>query len=210
MEPTSSSQPTAASPQLPVHQRILQAGKALFATRGYEKTSTVAIARLAGTSESQLMKHFGSKEGLLEAIFDAAWAQLSTRFAALQSIKSPREKLNLLLETFLNALETDPATKELMLLEGRRVRKEGNLVVLTRGYLQFVQLVDTILTELKIGGELNPNLEVEAVRSGAIGLLEGMLRDQVLTRRMEYPAHFSSEQVRLVFSLFLQSIAPIT
>jgi AcrR family transcriptional regulator len=94
MEPTSSSQPTAASPQLPVHQRILQAGKALFATRGYEKTSTVAIARLAGTSESQLMKHFGSKEGLLEAIFDAAWAQLSTRFAALQSIKSPREKLN--------------------------------------------------------------------------------------------------------------------
>jgi hypothetical protein len=116
----------------------------------------------------------------------------------------------LLLETFLNALETDPATKELMLLEGRRVRKEGNLVVLTRGYLQFVQLVDTILTELKIGGELNPNLEVEAVRSGAIGLLEGMLRDQVLTRRMEYPAHFSSEQVRLVFSLFLQSIAPIT
>src|SRR3954471_5570893 len=135
--------------------RILMAAKQLFASRGYENTSTVAIARLAGTSESQLMKHFGSKEGLLEAIFDAAWAQLSTRFAALQSIKSPREELNLLLETFLNALETDPATKELMLLEGRRVRKEGNLVVLTRGYLQFVQLVDTILTELKIGGELN-------------------------------------------------------
>ena|SRR5438270_12982448 len=211
MEPTSSSQPpVASSPQLPVHQRILQAGKALFATRGYEKTSTIAIARLAGTSESQLMKHFGSKEGLLEAIFDASWAQLSAHFSALQSIKSAREKLYLLLETFLKALDSDPATKELMLLEGRRVRKEGNLVVLTRGYLQFVQLVDSILTELKTSGELNPTLEVEAVRSGAIGLLEGMLRDQVLTRRMEYPAHFSSEQVRLVFSLFLECIAPST
>jgi len=53
------------------HDRILMAAKQLFASRGYENTSTVAIARLAGTSESQLMKHFGSKEGLLEEIFDA-------------------------------------------------------------------------------------------------------------------------------------------
>ena len=200
--------PVNVSPQVPVHQRILQAGKALFATRGYEKASTVAIARLAGTSESQLMKHFGSKEGLLEAIFDTSWERLSTHFAALQKMKSPREKLYSLLETFLNALEGDPATKELMLLEGRRVRKEGNLVVLTRGYLQFVQLVDSILGELKTAGELNPKLDVEAVRSAAIGLLEGMLRDQVLARRMEYPAHFNSEQIRLVFGSFLSAVAP--
>jgi AcrR family transcriptional regulator len=191
-----------------VHQRILQAGRALFATRGYEKTSTVAIARLAGTSESQLMKHFGSKEGLLEAIFDITWEQLATHFARLKEIKSPRDKLFALLETFLNGLEADPASKELMLLEGRRVRKEGNLVVLTRGYLQFVQVVDGILMELKSSGELNPKLEIEAVRSAAIGMLEGMLRDQVLTRRMEYPAHFSSEQIRLVFASFLSAIAP--
>jgi len=200
--------PVNVSPQVPVHQRILQAGKALFATRGYEKASTVAIARLAGTSESQLMKHFGSKEGLLEAIFDTSWERLSTHFAALQKMKSPREKLYSLLETFLNALEGDPATKELMLLEGRRVRKEGNLVVLTRGYLQFVQLVDSILGELKTAGELNPKLDVEAVRSAAIGLLEGMLRDQVLARRMDYPAHFNSEQIRLVFGSFLSAVAP--
>ena len=196
------------SPQVPVHQRILQAGRALFATRGYEKTSTVAIARLAGTSESQLMKHFGSKEGLLEAIFDVTWEQLSAHFAKLDAIKSPRDKLYSLLETFLNALEGDPAGKELMLLEGRRVRKQGNLVVLTRGYLQFVKVVDSILTELKKSGELNPKLEVEAVRSATIGMLEGMLRDQVITRRMEYPAHFSTEQIRLVFVAFLNSVAP--
>lgn len=192
--------------QLPVHQRILQAGRALFATRGYEKTSTLAIARLAGTSESQLMKHFGSKEGLLEAIFDTAWSSLSAQFSALEAIASPRAKLLALLEAFLRTLESDPAIKELLLLEGRRVRKEGNLVILTRGYLQFIRVVDDILGELKNSGEMNPELEVEAVRSAAIGLLEGMLRDQVLTRRMDYPARFSQEQIRLVFTGFLDSI----
>jgi AcrR family transcriptional regulator len=194
------------SPQEPVHQRILNAGKALFATRGYEKTSTVAIARLAGTSESQLMKHFGSKEGLLEAIFDASWEQLSRHYPAVESLKSPNEKLFALLEVFVKAMDADAASKELMLLEGRRVRKEGNAVVLTRGYLHFIKMLDGILTELKTAGELNPKMEIDAIRSAAVGLLEGMLRDQVLARRMDYPAHFSAEQVRLIFVSFLKAV----
>ena len=53
---------------------------------GYENTSTVAIAREAGTSESQLMKHFGSKQGLLVAIFDRGWASMSERI----QVDSPR------------------------------------------------------------------------------------------------------------------------
>ena len=48
-------------PVLSSHDRILAAAKRLFASQGYEATSTMAIARLAGTSESQMMKHFGSK-----------------------------------------------------------------------------------------------------------------------------------------------------
>src|SRR3954466_14787343 len=128
MEPTSSSQPTATSPQLPVHQRILQAGKALFATRGYEKTSTVAIARLAGTSESQLMKHFGSKEGLLEAIFERGWQDLSQGIRVVQQLHAPAAKLRALLDVVIGGLNADAELKELMLLEGRRIRKEGNMI----------------------------------------------------------------------------------
>jgi len=59
------------SAELSSHDRILRAAKRLFAQNGYENTSTVAIARDAGTSESQLMKHFGSKQGLLVAF--RAW-----------------------------------------------------------------------------------------------------------------------------------------
>lgn len=208
MSQNENSKADVSSPE-PVHQRILNAGKALFATRGYEKTSTVAIARLAGTSESQLMKHFGSKEGLLEAIFDAAWEQLSSQYSGIESLQSPREKLFALLEVFVKSLDGDAATKELMLLEGRRVRKEGNVVVLTRGYLHFIKVLDGILVDLKKAGDLNPKMEIEAIRSAAVGLLEGMLRDQVLARRMDYPAHFSSDQVRLIFVSFLKAVGPM-
>jgi len=74
------------------HDRILLAAKRLFAESGYENTSTVAIARDAGTSESQLMKHFGSKQGLLVAIFDRGWASIGERIKAIPN-GSPADRL---------------------------------------------------------------------------------------------------------------------
>src|SRR5579872_1782937 len=109
----------------PPRDRIVLAAKQMFAERGYENTSTGAIARAAGTSESQLVKHFGSKEGLLETIFDQGWEMITARLNALEQSKDPRESVQRLLGGMLLSLEADPQLKDLMLLEGRRIRKEG-------------------------------------------------------------------------------------
>src|SRR5436305_722548 len=58
-------------------RRLLEAGKALFARFGFEQTSTAIIAREAGTSESQLVRYYKGKAGLLEAIFNDCWAALN-------------------------------------------------------------------------------------------------------------------------------------
>src|SRR5262245_48690913 len=131
------------APAPSTHDRILRVAKTLFANRGYEHTSTSAIARQAGTSESQLMKHFGSKAGLLEAIFIEGWTRITDEArAAAQNTSSPMEKLQGVSRCVLQHLERDPELKLLMLLEGRRIRKEGQMVALTEGFLGFVQLVD--------------------------------------------------------------------
>ena len=185
------------------HDRILNAAKHLFATRGYESTSTVAIARAAGTSESQLIKHFGSKEGLLEAIFDMGWERMSAMFPALQPIASPSERLEALLEMMLSGMERDPELKQLMLLEGRRIRKEGHMVLLTGGYLRLVQMADAMLTEMKTKGELRDDVEPQALRSALMGMLEAMMRDQVLADRLAFPARFKTDELRKIFQITL-------
>src|ERR1051325_3205791 len=170
--------PTASSPQPEAarapssRDRILAAAKQLFAARGYENTSTVAIARQAGTSESQLMKHFGSKEGLLEAIFDAGWEALGSQLAALQHLSSARQKLHALLDATLVGMERDPELKQLLLLEGRRIRREGRMVLMTGGFLAYVNIIDGILSEMRAAGQLRPDLNPQAVRSGLIGMFE--------------------------------------
>src|SRR5712691_2092365 len=88
------------------HDRIREAAKALFAKQGYEATTTAAICRLAGTSQSQLIKHFTGKQGLLEAIFEYAWEQLNPAIH-LFFVKnpSPTEKLKIVLDMVLSFLE---------------------------------------------------------------------------------------------------------
>jgi AcrR family transcriptional regulator len=188
--------------------RILAAAKQLFAARGYENTSTVAIARLAGTSESQLMKHFGSKEGLLESIFDAGWEQLTSHISTLQQLPSPGQKLHALLDATLAGLERDPELKQLLLLEGRRIRREGRMVLMTNGFLAYVTVIDGILAEMRAAGQLRPDLNTQAVRSGLIGLFEGILRDQLLAEKADFPSTAKVSDLRQLFDIIIPSLAP--
>src|SRR5258708_39836977 len=131
---------------IPSRERIREAAKVLFADSGYELTSTAAICRLAGTSESQLIKHFGNKQGLLEAVFQHAWEQINPAVQlATESISSPRQKFQVMVEMVLNFLGKDEQLRKLFLLEGRRIRNDGKHVVLVPGFLEFVNIVDGIL-----------------------------------------------------------------
>ena len=183
------------------HDRILQAAKSLFAGRGYENTSTVAVARQAGTSESQLMKHFGNKEGLLEAIFEEGWQRINAAAgSAVAAAASPAEKLNALVSLMLGAFERDPDLKLLMLLEGRRIRKEGHMVMLTGGFREFVRSLDSVLARMRRVGQLHPGFPADAVRSALMGVFEGLHRDQLLARRLSFPARYSAKDVRTIFA----------
>ncbi len=190
------------------HDRILMAAKQLFAARGYENTSTVAIARLAGTSESQLMKHFGSKEGLLEAIFDTGWEGLRAHMETIQQLPTADKKLHALLEATLAGLERDSELKQLLLLEGRRIRREGRMVLMTRGFLDYVELIDKILAEMRAAGQLRSDLNPQAVRSALIGMFEGILRDQLLAERAGYPSTAKVSDLKQLFAVVIPALAP--
>ncbi|HET9228294.1 MAG TPA: TetR/AcrR family transcriptional regulator [Thermoanaerobaculia bacterium] len=195
--------------ELSSHDRILLSARSLFSSQGYENATTSAIARMAGTSESQLIKHFGSKEGLLAAIFDQSWQRVSKSLSQkLEECETPFDKLRALGELMISALEKDKDLRTLMLLEGRRIRKHGAMVVLTDGFLQMVATIDGLLEEMRRTGQLQPGLNVQAVRSGLIGIFEGLLRDQILAERGNYPASYSSEDLRKVFGLFLDCFGP--
>jgi len=198
---------THTSPELPTAERVLIAAKALFAQSGFENTTTASIARMARTSESQIIKHFGSKEGLLEEIFEDGWRHIAHSFAAIEYLPNASSKLQALVGSVLSKLEEDEQLKQLFLLEGRRIRKEGHMVLITKGYLALIKTVDGLLSEMRDQGQLRADLNVEATRSALIGMVEGLLRDRMMARRASYPATFSSDDIRKLFLHVLQSFS---
>jgi TetR/AcrR family transcriptional regulator of autoinduction and epiphytic fitness len=186
--------------------RLREAAKTLFAERGYETTSTAAIARLAGTSQSQLIKHFTNKEGLLEAIFDHAWQQINPAIQmATQAIEDPREKLRILLEMVMNYMEKDRAQRALFLLEGRRIRGSTHIVAFVPGFREFIRTLDAILVDMSENSQLAPGIHPQAVRSALMGALESLLRDQLLAKTSKFPATYSDEDIRAVFTRMMNS-----
>jgi AcrR family transcriptional regulator len=190
--------------ELSSRDRIREAAKNLFARHGYEATSTSSICREAGTSESQLNKHFGGKQGVLSAIFEHAWDQINPSVRlAMESISAPREKFQMLLQMALNFLQKDRQLSTLFLLEGRRIR-DGKFVVLVPGFLEFVGIVDGVLKELAERRELAAEVHPQALRSAVMGAIEGMLRDQMLAASAGMPATFTDADVRMMCAKFLE------
>jgi AcrR family transcriptional regulator len=186
--------------------RIREAAKSIFASRGFEASSTAAICRLAGTSQSQLIKHFANKQGLLDAIFEYAWEQINPAVSlAIEKIASPREKLKIMVDMVLTFMEKDRELRTLFLLEGRRIRGDGHMVVLVPGFFEFVKTLDAVLKEMLAKGELSPRLHPQAVRSAMMGLLEGLLRDQFLAKPSHFPASYTEADVRAILNAFLSA-----
>lgn len=181
--------PAGASPR----DRIIMAAKHLMSAVGYENTTTEAICREAGVSEAQLTKYFGTKEAVLQAIFEEGWARLRMQVTALQTAQSPRRRIKMLFHLIIQLFSGDHQLRDLLLLEGRRIRGESKMVMLTTSYTELVALLDSLI-DAEFKGKA-PRSQIQILRSSIIGLLEGLLRDVVLHERFGFPAEFSAEDV---------------
>jgi len=189
--------------------RLLAAGKELFATAGYEQASTAAIARAAGTSESQLVRYFDGKAGLLEAIFNESWRPLNEQIQTVVA-ESPqaREAVLSCLSALTKAFGSDPELAFLFLFEGRRPRGPNHEIALSKGYLQFAELVRALVRRGQQDGSFSPDLSAAAIAAAVMGGAEGMIRERLQAERSGKTRPFSDREIRRVFDCLLAGIAP--
>jgi AcrR family transcriptional regulator len=186
--------------------RLLAAGKHLFGQSGYEQTSTAAIARAAGTSESQLVRYFGGKSGLLDAIFNEAWAALNEDIDRhVGQAVHGREAVLRVLTAVMQALGRDHDIAFLFLFEGRRVR--GNVLALSKGFLQFYETIRQLVARGQKDGSFRADLSVEVLVSALVGCAEGMMRDRMIRKRAGLPGDFDDTQIERAFESVVNGLA---
>ncbi len=189
--------------------RILAAGKSLFARHGYEHASTAAIAREALTSESQLVRYFGGKAGLLEAVFDTSWKPLNERIQALVlEAATARDAMVGVLSAIIGVFGADPELAYIFLFESRRLRGNGSEVLLSKGFLEFSELLRGLIRRGQREGCFGGELSDAAVTAALIGAAEGMTRERLIAERAGLPNPFPDREIRRVYSSMLAGLAP--
>lgn len=185
--------------------RLLAAGKSLFSRLGYEQTSTAAIAREAASSESQLVRYFGGKSGLLEAIFNEAWRGLNEEIRThIEESEHGREAILRVLGLFVEAFGRDHDIAFLFLFEGRRVR--GHEVTLSKGFLQFIDLICSLVRRGQEDGSFRRDVSEIVLTSAMLGCAEGMIRDRMIAERAGQPSPFSDEVIQQVFEAMVNGL----
>jgi len=186
------------TPNVSSRDRLLEAARSLFAEHGYEATTTAEIAKHAKTSQSQLLKYFRDKPGLLAAALEQGWRELNTAIRlAIVRMASLSDQAKLIIDMLLSYLEQDRIFRTLFLLESDRRD------TLDRGAREFAEILERIFREMSSRGELRPNIAPQALTSGLMGALKNVLREQLLSSA---PADALSEaQAASLFSNFLSS-----
>jgi len=71
-------------------EQILSTALRMFGQEGYKATSTARIAKEAAVSEALIFKHFGSKQGLLDAILNQGFEALQASLKDILSEEDPK------------------------------------------------------------------------------------------------------------------------
>jgi AcrR family transcriptional regulator len=187
--------------------RLLVTAKTLFASLGYDNISTAVIARNAGTGESQLMKHFGGKAGLLETIFTEGWDRINSQLEeCFETANDLIGRLSSIPGVVFRSLDQDLELKTLVLLEAHRMREAARKIPTESGYARFIKLIDDAVERATVDGEFKVEMPPLPLRSAIVGMIEGGVREQVLAMRANFSANYDSEEYRKLFSSFLGTV----
>ncbi|HEY3798437.1 MAG TPA: TetR/AcrR family transcriptional regulator [Caulobacteraceae bacterium] len=98
---------------------ILEAAKALFATEGFARVTTRALAAKAGLSQTGLYIYFATKEDILRAISEETHDAMTCAFErAVIEGGSPRKKLGRLVRAYVEFGLSHPADYQLTFTVG--------------------------------------------------------------------------------------------
>ena len=154
------------------------------------------------------MRYFGGKAGLLDEVFNTLWRPLTARIQLLiAEAPDAREALEAVLSQVIAAFGEDHELAFLFLFEGRRLRGEGPGVNLSKGFLDFSMLIQSLIRRGKRDGSIDNEFDEIAAGAALLGAAEGMIRERVIAERSGLPKPFSATQIRSVFHAMLLGLS---
>ncbi len=161
-------------------EKVLQVARDLFTTKGFANASISDICREAGVSPPTLYYHFGSKDGLFEAVVEETLNLDEFHGLVRQAVAASsglRAKLRAYVRTYLTQFPTQVLNPGLHLQHSTELNERG-LVRLHAGIAGVYQVARDLLQEGMERGEFR-QVHVDHAASCLMGTVDSFVRGQV-------------------------------
>lgn len=164
-------------------KEILAAARSVFSEHGYEKTTTLEIARQLGISEATIFSYFKSKRDLCMQVIKLWYDEISQVLEEeVPRIAGVRAQLHFVVRKHLITLmQEGTGMCKLVLSEGRSADDEfaGLIAELKRRYTAPLMKV---LAQAQRAGEVRPDMPLPLLRDMVYGSMEHVLWDYMVNK----------------------------
>ncbi|MFH7595602.1 TetR/AcrR family transcriptional regulator [Streptomyces racemochromogenes] len=184
-------------------RRIVNAAAALFAAKGFERTTTADICKAVGMSAGNLFHYFPNKRAIFLAVFDGDREEKAERLARAQAVDDPWEAL---LETvdLLAEAAVEPLVPHLVMEAMVQAYRDPELeALLSRDNATEHAAVTTLLTRAAAAGRMDPGLDPDDTATWVLALIASLY-----TSAATDPSFRPAEQLptlHLILHRFLQA-----
>ena len=150
--------------------RILEVAEILFAEKGFDGTSIRNIAKMAQINIAMVSYYFGSKERLLEALLVYRTADLRSQLdnLLLEDLQ-PLEKINKLIELYLNRINSNKGIYRILHFEFSSKKRDENLKVFTELRKGNLKTLERIIEDGQQKGIFRKDISVPLITPTILG-----------------------------------------
>lgn len=151
--------------------KILETAERLFANNGYDGTSVRDIADDAGVNVAMISYYFGSKEKLMEAIFEQRIGTVQNRVSNLikDTSMEPLQKVYVLIDEHIDRVMSRQNFSRLMLCELVTNKNETLVKTANQLKLRSAEVVNDLIKDGQKKGVFKKNVDVLMMLNTMIG-----------------------------------------
>jgi AcrR family transcriptional regulator len=153
--------------------QIINTAEKLFANRGYDGTSVRDIAEDAGINIAMISYYFGSKEKLMQAVFQQRTNYIAVRIESLlkDDSLSPIEKMGVLVDDYVDRVVKRQKFYKLMICEQMMEKNPMITNLLNELKVKNAELVEKLIKEGQEKGAFKENVDVMLLMNTMIGTI---------------------------------------
>lgn len=166
--------------------QILQVSERLFASRGFDGTSVRDIAKEADVNVAMISYYFGSKEKLLQALFEQRSETIKLKIESMLADKTlaPLEKVYRLIDTYLEKIFGQQNFHKLMVCMQATDQDQVISAAISGTKRRNHELISKLVQEGQKSGDFKKNIDIPLMMVTLIGTANQLMTTQQFYREL--------------------------